>query len=327
MSTASEQARAAAKSKAERLVRADPNERVDASGYKPDGAMNADVVAGMRPVSRRQYRRGGKVAGESSPARADRKPRASGGALTDGSFGALKSAASRPSQNLAQSSMRMAAKQGTDPYNSQPAQASAYKKLWTLKGGRPERASGGNVTAYMNRDMKEANKERGGLTHEGGMKRGGRMARAHGGSCSCAKCSGGRVAHARGGPAINDGTRPVAGRMARKGGGRAKGKTNINIIVAPQGGARPAMPPPGAGMPPGGPVGLRQGVPPPAPVVAGAPPPAGLMPPSPRASGGRTGVGKGFGAKLIKPGKYPIETGSGGGLGRLEKAERARGRA
>ena len=40
-------------------------------------------------------------------------------------------------------------------------------------------------------------------------------------------------------------------RIARKGGGRAKGKTNINIIVAPQGqGGPPPGPPPGA--PPGG---------------------------------------------------------------------------
>src|SRR5277367_4951596 len=64
MSSMSEEARSKAKSKAERLVRADPRERVGASGYTPDGAMNADVVAGMRPVSRRQFRRGGKVAGE-----------------------------------------------------------------------------------------------------------------------------------------------------------------------------------------------------------------------------------------------------------------------
>lgn len=253
MSTMSESARAAAKSKVERLVRADPNERVDASGYRPDGAMDADVSTAMRPVSRRAFRRGGKVAGESAPTRADRKPRASGGA-----------------------------------------------------------------TAYMNRDMKEANKDRGGLTHIGGMKAGGKV---HGKGCDCARCSGGRVGHARGGPAINDGTRPTAGRMARKGGGRTKGKTNINIIIAPQGGSKPPMMPMGGAPPPGGPVGLHQGAPPPAPMG----PPAGAPPPMmARKSGGRTGHGEGFGAKLIKPGAYPIESGAGGGLGRLEKAKAAR---
>jgi hypothetical protein len=290
MSTMSEEARNKAKSKAERLVRADPRARVDASGYTPDGAMDADVVTGPRPISRRQYRQGGKVAGDSAPHRADRKPR----------------------------------------------------------------ASGGNVNAYVNRDIKDANKERGGLTHDGGMKSGGRTGKFYGGAmggrpghvpvrppmgaprpvmrnaggraedhksgCGCAKCSGGRVGRARGGPAINDGTRPVAGRLARKGGGRTKGKTNVNIIIAPQGGGQPAMPPQGAGpMPPGGPVGLHQAAPPPAPMG----PPAGAPPPMmARKSGGK--VGEGFGAKLIKPGAYPIETGAGGGLGRLEKAKAAR---
>jgi hypothetical protein len=122
--------------------------------------------------------------------------------------------------------------------------------------------------------------------------------------------------------AINDGTRPVAGRLARKGGGRTKKGTNVNIVIAPQSAPqRPPMPPPGmAGPPPGAPVGLHQGAPPP---PAGAPP--GVMPPGapmPRASGGRTNDG--WSGQLAKPGKYPIDAGAGGGLGRLEKAKAAR---
>lgn len=258
MSSMSEEARSKAKSKAERLVRADPRERVDASGYMPDGAMDADVVTGSRPVSRRQFKRGGKVAGEDSPKRADRKPRASGGALT--------------------------------------------------------------ANSLINRNVKAANEERGGITHVGGMKKGGTV---HGKGCDCGKCSGGRVGHARGGPAINDGTRPVAGRIARKGGGRTKKGTNVNIIIAPQGSqGAPSGPPPGA--PPGGPVGLHQGAPPPAVMGPGVPP--GAMspgaPPPMRKAGGR--VGEGFAGKLAKPGKYPIDSGAGGGLGRLEKAAKAR---
>lgn len=280
MSTLSEQARTAAKSKAERLVRADPKTRVDASGYTPEGAMDGDVQTGPRPISRRQFRRGGKVGGETAPPRADRKPRASGGALT--------------------------------------------------------------ANALINRNVKSANEERDGIKHVGGMKRGGRAHKdmggmalpqwhapvsrkagggVHGSGCGCAKCAGGRVGHAKGGAAINDGTRPVAGRLARKGGGRTKKGTNVNIIIAPQG-AQGAAPPLGMPPPGGGPVGLHQGAPPPPPMA----PPPGVMPPGApppmgRKAGGR--VGEGFGGKLAKPGAYPIDSGAGGGLGRLEKAERA----
>jgi hypothetical protein len=279
MSTASEAARTAAKSKAERLVRSDPLKAVDASGYRPDGAMDADVQTGPRPISRRQFRRGGQVEGEKSTARADRKPRASGG------------------RNL-------------------------------------------TADSFLNRDVKEANKEREGIKHIGGMKRGGRtgklgggpliqntgspsmpptvMGRKEGGKvhvsgCGCAKCGGGRVEKAEGG-AIYGGTRPVAGRLARKGGGRTKGKTNVNIIITQPGGMSGGapMPPPGAMPPPGGPVGLHQGAPPPA--VMG--PPAGAPPPMMRKSGGRT-----VEHKAVKPGAYPIDSGGGGGLGRLEKAK------
>lgn len=279
MSTLSEQARAAMKSKAEKLVRSDPTKPVDASGYRPDGALNGDVMTGMRPISRRQYRRGGTVAGESATPRADRKPRATGGGL----FHEMK---------------------------------------------RKARATGGALTAdsLINRDVREANKERDGIKHTGGFKRGGEVHKdaaqdrklIHEMGCKCEKCSGGRVGRASGG-GIPDGTRPVGGRMARKGGGRTKGKTNINIVIAPQGGAgamppRP-MPAPGPAAPPGAPVGMHQGAPPPA---AAAPPPQ--MQPMMRKDGGRAG----FEGKLVKPGAYPIETGAGGGLGRLEKAQRAK---
>jgi hypothetical protein len=273
MSTASEQARSAAKSKVERLTKSDPHARVDASGYSPEGAMDAGVQTGPRPISRRQFRRGGSVEGSKGVMRADRKPRASGGrTLTADSF--------------------------------------------------------------LNRDVKEANQERDGTKHVGGMKRGGRAGKlgggplmqatgspsmppttigrkeggkVHAGGCECAKCGGGRVERKAGGAThatIHGGTRPVAGRIARKGGGRTKKGTNVNIIITQPGGmAGPPMPPPGMAPPPGGPVGLHQGAPPPAPMG----PPAGAPPPMMRKSGGRT--------------NYPIDSGAGGGLGRLEKAK------
>jgi hypothetical protein len=277
MSALSEQARSRAKSKVERLTSAKGGQ-VDASNWRERTDEMGDVQTGERPISRRQFKRGGKVAGAMAAARADRKPRKSGGsALT--------------------------------------------------------------ADSLINRNVKDANEERDGSKHIGGMRKGGRTGKAlggpmqmpaaaapaaggamvaappmrafkdggkvHGGDCKCAKCSGGRVGRKEGG-AINDGTRPTGGRLARKGGGRTKKGMNVNIIIAPQGGGqKPPMPMPGA--PPGGPVGLHQAAPPPmAPPGAGAPmgPGAGMPPPMARKSGGRA---------------YPIESGAGGGLGRLEK--------
>lgn len=101
-------------------------------------------------------------------------------------------------------------------------------------------------------------------------------------------------------------------RTGRKHGGRTgKGKTNINIVIAqPHSGGQPPMP----GMPV-----ARPPVPPPSVPLGGAPnmpPPsmgAGAMPPMmpggapmmPRKHGGRA--------------NYPIDAGSGGGQGRIEK--------
>jgi len=280
MSEMSEKARSQAKAKVNRLTSTDPHQKVDASSWTPPEPMNAEVKTGMRPISRNKYKSGGKVHGEASKMHAGRKPRKSGGSAM-------------------------------------------------------------TADSYMNRDMKEANQERDGIKHDGGMKKGGRakkmaggpmMGRPHPGmqprvgnaaprpgmrpimraaggkvhekECKCAKCMGGAVKKAAGGPISYGGSRPEGGRIARAKGGRAKKGTNINIIIAPGGGAaKPAMPMPPPGMPPGGPVGLHQGAPPPMP-PPGASAPMG-PPPMGRKSGGRA---------------YPIDSGAGGGLGRLEKA-------
>jgi hypothetical protein len=67
------------KAKAQRLANDRPTERVDSSTFTPPEMLNADVKTGLRPISRRAYKSGGKVAGECAPTRADRKPRKSGG--------------------------------------------------------------------------------------------------------------------------------------------------------------------------------------------------------------------------------------------------------
>ena len=97
---------------------------VDASGWEAYDLLNADAKTGMRPVSRRAYKKGGKVEakpeGKMSGGRADRKAKKDGGkAVTPNS--------------------------------------------------------------YINRNVKEANQERDGVKHVGGMKKGGRANKNVGG--------------------------------------------------------------------------------------------------------------------------------------------------
>ena len=73
MSALAEQGRARNREKVERLTRSSTG-RVDASGWKEPLGEHGDVQTGMRPISRRQFRRGGKVEGESKH-HMGRKPR------------------------------------------------------------------------------------------------------------------------------------------------------------------------------------------------------------------------------------------------------------
>lgn len=305
MSAMAEKARERAKSKVTRLTTADPRAKVDASSWTPPEAMDADVQTGLRPISRRQFKRGGKVAGEKAAMHAGRKPRKSGGALT------------------AESLINRNVKEANE-------ERSGTKHVGGMKrGGRAHRDMGGGLALPAWSDA--VTRKSGGRTGKmvgGGMCGGAPvsarpmpggpgarpMMRAAGGKvhaegCKCEKCSGGRVGKKAGGALDGalQGMRPEGARLARKGGGRAKKGMNVNIIIAPGNGGQtpaPPMPPVGAG-----PVGLHQAPPPgmpPAGLAAPMGPAAAMPPPQMRKSGGRTG--------------YPIESGAGGGLGRLEKA-------
>ena len=82
--TSAKSIRAARQAKAKRLGSSgDPKTKVDSSSWTPPEMMNTEAKTGLRPVSRRAYKRGGKVGmeaeGSCGPTRADRKPRKSGG--------------------------------------------------------------------------------------------------------------------------------------------------------------------------------------------------------------------------------------------------------
>ena len=83
MSEQAKAARAAMRDKAKRLVKGDPRAKVDASSWTPPEMMNTGAKTGLRPISRRQFKRGGKVAGECGPMRADRAPRKTGGLVKE----------------------------------------------------------------------------------------------------------------------------------------------------------------------------------------------------------------------------------------------------
>ena len=336
MSEMSINARSKAREKVERLTRPTKGD-VDASGWKEPLGQMANVQTGPRPLSRRAFKSGGKVAGMAAKMHAGRKPRAAGGGLVDDLVnvdmkkandlrdgpkhvgGMKKGGRARkaiggelPSKlpfehklempRALRSGKPLSAKENykvaksAERRRANPDTGTAYGG-WDRddmnKGGRAAKASGGNMTSLaLPNAFTPVSRAKGG--------------KVHGKGCDCGKCGGGAVMKAAGGPATYGGSRPEGGRIARAKGGRAKKAMNVNIIIAPGGGgAKPPMPMP---PPPGGPVGMHQGAPPPAmpPPGAGAPPPMGGPPPMMgRATGGRA---------------YPIKSGGGGGLGRLEKA-------
>lgn len=251
MSEASKAARKAMHEKIARLT-ADPHEKVDASDWTPPEPLNADVQTGERPVSPRQYKRGGKVEGEFAKIRADHKRRKSGGrTLTADSY--LNRDVKEANEERDGTKHVGGFKRGGAPHGDEAEDRKLVKSMV-----RP--------------DALKVGKKHGGEIH------------AHG--CGCSKCSvsdgemegtrptGGRMAR-------KDGGRAGKGKMnvniVIAAGGRSPGGDQqappAEMMPHPQGVPVPAPPPQGAAP-----------MPVPVQMPPGAPPP-GMMA---RKSGGRT---------------------------------------
>lgn len=298
------------KERVDRILQVDPKARIDASGYTPPGPLNTEEKTGPCKPSPRAFAKGGKVDGEKSHHHAGRKSRDAGGSAalaqlrpqvpTSGLYGSGFSPthAGMLSNAAGLKKGGEAKKRADGGYANWIAGATRHKgalhkKLHVPEGEKiPAKKLEKAEHSKSPVERKEANLAE---TLKG----------LH-------KAKGGEVP----GNSEITGTRPTGGRMARKDGGRAKGKTNINIIIGAPKEQPPMVPPPPSAMPPGS--QPKPGLPPAAmgamqpPGMGGGMPPGGPMPaqmPSPampRASGGRT---------------YPLDAGSGSGEGRIEKTK------
>ena len=296
MSEAAKSARKAAASKIKRIIGADPMTPVDASGYTPPDALNAPVKTGMRPVSPRQFKKGGKVVGkvhgEHAHHHAGRKPRKAGGS------------AMPPVDRLINRDLKKA-----NEFRAGTKHIGGMKK-----GGRIHKDMGGGAEPGMMEDPRALAMKRMADSNRAGVPQAllqnvPAMKKKHGGHVSHDDEAADKKLikkMVKGKALKRDG-----GRMARKhGGATGKGKTNVNIMIHP---GQAAGAPPMGGMPPKPPMPPMGGMPPgPPPGGPPMPPPGGMppMPPMGRKAGGRT---------YRK--EQDMDAGSGSGLGRLEKTQ------
>jgi hypothetical protein len=331
MSTTAKSTRAAMKAKAARMGSKTSPGKVDASSWTPPEPLNTEIKTGMRPLSRRAFKKGGKVVekceGGPTAMRADRPQRKSGGGIGTAMVNRNVKTANeeRPEGKAhvggykkggeAKAVVKKAIRQ-----HDKNMHGGKHEELKLRKGGRTRKADGGDVKYENWKDLR---------TNKGPAEGQGDRTSGPGGSQMPSS-----VTVIRGAKTTEEPTtttiaprnpKKKGGRAERKSGGRAKGKTNIVISInanKPDANAMPKMPmptPPPMPVPPVAPPGVG-GPPPmmpppggPPPGLAGPPPGAGGppgMPPMPRKRGGRA-------YRSYKD----MDAGSMSGEGRLEKSE------
>jgi len=338
MSEASKAARSAMKSKIKRLTTTDPKTKVDASSWTPPEPLNTEAKTGMRPISPRAFKRGGKVDGEAMESNAGRKPRTGNKPVTpDSMINRNAKAANEEREGIKHvggmkkggrtKKMDGGSSLLTDPTAPDKRAGIVPKDVMTFGPAGQKGMIGlkrGGVADWENSAKDKAQDKK--LAKKHGMSfkawEASKMDTKHDKQQSMKGLKSGGAASMSVSDGSLEGTRPTGGRKARKAGGRTKGKTSININI---GGGQPPMdmkppmgPPPGPGAPP------PMGMPP------MAPPPGGGMPPGPPPGAPPGGMPAGLPpglAQLLQGRKdggrtYPkMRYGAGGGKGRLEKIE------
>jgi hypothetical protein len=266
--------RADAKAKITRLLADPKGAKIDASGYSPPDVMRTGEQVQPYPPKARAFKKGGKVEGPKAHHHSGRKRREAGGQMqppinvpTGGLYGNATNAPTHAGMAGTLAGLKKGGKvkhRDAGGYSAGPRD---------VRFGRASTAHD-LPTAYTSDQSPEREVDEHGIpqgsggdwTYDDQYKKGG------------------KVGPNGQNPKIHDGLK-AKDRVARKEGGRAKGKTNINIIIAAPKGNEASQSPPG--MPPGAPQHPGMGGFPPPSMPGGGPPqpvggamPQGGLPPA-----------------------------------------------